>query len=164
MSHIWTTHVSLQQWLKSQTWMSHITRVNESWHTGKYSNGQYPQGVYNNSYPTRKEGRINQVCTCRHLVCVLLTRNISRFSCMYMDIKYTCINLWYISGYTSRALWKRWYSAKETYKRDDILQKRAIFLGSLLIAATPYIYVDINFDCIHDISQDTPQGVYMDIP
>jgi len=31
-----------------------------SFKTGKYSNGQYPQGVYNNSYPTRKEGRINQ--------------------------------------------------------------------------------------------------------
>jgi len=27
--------------------------------------------------------------------------------------------------------------AKEPYKRDDILQKRPIFLSSLLIAATP---------------------------
>jgi len=30
---------------------------------------------------------------------------------------------------------------KETYKRDYILQRRPIILGSLLIVATPYIYV-----------------------
>ena len=30
--------------------------------------------------------------------------------------------------------------AKETYKRDDILQKRPIILRSLLIVATPYLY------------------------
>jgi len=29
--------------------------------------------------------------------------------------------------------------AKETYKRDDILQKRPIILRSLLIIATPYL-------------------------
>jgi len=32
--------------------------------------------------------------------------------------------------------------AKEPYKRDDILQKRPIILGSLLIIATPpHIYI-----------------------
>jgi len=30
------------------------------------------------------------------------------------------------------------FFAKETYKRDDILQKRLIILRSLLIVATPY--------------------------
>ena len=31
--------------------------------------------------------------------------------------------------------------AKEPYKRDDILQKRPIILRSLLIVATPYVYM-----------------------
>ena len=34
--------------------------------------------------------------------------------------------------------------AKEPYKRDDILQKRPIILRSLLIVATPYVYVCDN--------------------
>jgi len=49
-----------------------------------------------------------------------------------------------IGLFCKRALWKRLYSAKETsfakepYERDYILQKRPMFLRSLLIIATPY--------------------------
>jgi len=32
--------------------------------------------------------------------------------------------------------------AKETYKRDDILQKRPIILSILLTVATPYMYME----------------------
>jgi len=32
--------------------------------------------------------------------------------------------------------------AKETYKRDEILQKRPMILRSLLIVATPYISLE----------------------
>jgi len=32
-------------------------------------------------------------------------------------------------------------NAREPYKRDDILQKRPIILRSLLIVATPYVYI-----------------------
>ena len=34
--------------------------------------------------------------------------------------------------------------AKDTYKRDDILQKRPIILRSLLIVASPYVYVRVR--------------------
>ena len=37
--------------------------------------------------------------------------------------------------------------AKETYKRDHILQKRPIILRSLQIVATPYTHVE---PCVHD--------------
>ena len=45
---------------------------------------------------------------------------------------------------------KLWVSfAKETYKRDDILQKRPVILRSLLIVATPYLHTHANFQlCI----------------
>jgi len=39
--------------------------------------------------------------------------------------------------------------AKESYKRDDILQKRPIILRSLLIVATPYVFsLQETFDIV----------------
>jgi len=39
--------------------------------------------------------------------------------------------------------------AKEPYKRDDILQKRPIILRSLLIVATPYVFLCADLRIIH---------------
>jgi len=46
-------------------------------------------------------------------------------------------------------IWMSQHSAKEPYKRDDILQKRPIILRSLLIVATPYVSHIWSFRVTH---------------
>jgi len=52
----------------------------------------------------------------------------------------------YIHTYKYTSIYTYTYSfAKEPYKRDDILQKRPIVLRSLLIVATPYVWLHAVF-------------------
>ena len=97
------------------------------------------------------------VC-CSVLQCVAVCRSVSQCD------PFTCSSSAYISNYseylqptlymaaTVTMGWLRLVGclklqvslAKEPYKRDDILQKRPIILRSLLIVATPYIWLQLS--------------------
>ena len=53
--------------------------------------------------------------------------------------------------------------AKEPYKRDYILQKKPIILRSLLIVATPYVFVYIPsiFMHTHTVTYDVSMKIVM---
>jgi len=148
LSHIWKYHVwntnktwHTNEWVISHIWLSHVTRNNLSYDTH--------QSVMARPW-FRRAALIKESCHMAPLVSMSHVTQVSHV--MYntairhgthmsdtsyqvsYHVSYTCYGVASIS----RLLKIIGLFCKEPYKRDDILQKRPMFLGSLLIVATPY--------------------------